>query len=226
MFGLCLHALLSPLIVLKILFLSLIPCVEGNTEIINFSVSPAESPLVTFPGWTHMNSSDREILLNIPPVLDTSEVSIESGVWFALDLDDPNWSSYNKFTLRSSWPASHPCDIYLKIHDPLHVVSQLMRNRPLHTTRKKYAHVYVINTGVPTPSPTGEDMTWLLRQPVPITLVLEPLLFGAVPQSVVPTIFVILGAIALALVLLPYVLRHYGQAIREVKQEVIHAKQE
>jgi len=32
-----------------------------------------------------------------------AEVTAEVGVWVSLDLDA--WSSYNKFTLRASWPA-------------------------------------------------------------------------------------------------------------------------
>jgi hypothetical protein len=53
-----------------------------------------------------MDSSHNEIPLNITPVLDATEVSPGSGLWLTLKLDDPNWTSYKKFTLRLSWPAS------------------------------------------------------------------------------------------------------------------------
>ena len=79
--------------------------------------------------------------------------------------------------------------------------------------RKKYAHVYAISTGAPTPSLTGEDMTWLRREPIPLTLVLEPLLFGVLPQSVLPVVLVMLVAIGVALALLPYVLRYHDHIL-------------
>lgn len=178
-------------------------------------------------------------------MLDATEWMVNSGAWLTLDLDDPGWSSYHKFTLRASWSAAvslefsfqglfftqhntlqHPCDIHFKIFDPLHVASQLLRNRQLHPTRKKYVHVYAINTGVPTPSSTGKDMTWLRHEPVPITVVLEPLLLGVVPQSVVPVIFVLLAAIGVTLVLLPYVQSNFGHLVDKVQREITHAKRE
>ena len=50
-----------------------------------------------------MTPSDAEKKLNLEPALDVAEVTAEVGVWVSLDLDA--WSSYNKFTLRASWPA-------------------------------------------------------------------------------------------------------------------------
>ena len=88
-----------------------------------------------------------------------------------------------------------------------------------------YAHVYAISTGVPTPSLTGEDMTWLRREPIPLTLVLEPLLFGVLPQSVLPVVLVMLVAIGVALALLPYVLRYYDHILVDVRR-TIGTKQE
>ncbi|EKM81725.1 hypothetical protein AGABI1DRAFT_126087 [Agaricus bisporus var. burnettii JB137-S8] len=175
--------------------------------------------------WIQMDSSHNKIPLNITPVLDATEVSPDSGLWLTLKLDDPNWTSYTKFTLRVSWPPSHPCDFFLKITDPLYVAPQLLRNRPLHSTYRKYVHLYAINTGVPTPSPTGEDMTWLRREPVSITLVLEPLLLGVLPQSLVPVIIALLLVIVLALVLLPPVKRYFNEIAAPFIQEFDRVKQ-
>lgn len=128
--------------------------------------------------------------------------------------------------LNEPWTTfQHPCDIFLKIYDPLQVASQQLHNQPLHLTRKKYAHVYAISTGAPTPSLTGEDMTWLRREPIPLTLVLEPLLFGVLPQSVLPVVLVMLVAIGVALALLPYVLRYYDHILVDVRR-TIGTKQE
>ena len=56
-------------------------------------------------------------------------------------------------------------------------------------------------------------MTWLRREPIPLTLVLEPLLFGVLPQSVLPVVLVMLVAIGVALALLPYVLRYHDHIL-------------
>jgi len=119
----------------------------------------------------------------------------------------------------------HPCDIHLKIYDPLQVAPQEWHHQPFRSTRNKYAHVYAVSTGVPTPSSTGEDMTWLRRESIPLTLVLEPLLFGVLPQSVLPVVLVMLGACGVALALLPYVLRYYDPILIDVRR-IIDTKQE
>ena len=49
-----------------------------------------------------MTPSNAEKKLNLESALDKAEVTIESGVWVSLDLDNP---AYGKFTLRASWPA-------------------------------------------------------------------------------------------------------------------------
>ncbi|KAF9447830.1 hypothetical protein P691DRAFT_730784 [Macrolepiota fuliginosa MF-IS2] len=223
--NLCPRSLLSLVSVPLLLLLLLAPCAQGNTEIINFMATLAESPDIVLP-WTQLNITNREASLNITPVLNSTEVWPQSGIWLTLDLDDPNWSSYNKFTLRASWPASHPCDIYIRTFDPQHVASQLLRNRPLHPTRRKYAHIHVINTGIPTPSSIGEDMTWLRREPVPVTLILEPLLLGVVPQSVVPVITLLSGAVAMMIMIMPTAVGYYNTITIPFKQGLLRRKQE
>jgi hypothetical protein len=69
-------------------------------------------------------------------------------------------------------------------------------------------------------------MTWLRREPVPIILVLEPLLLGAAPESVVPVICVLLVVITLALVLLPHVKRYYEPVVRGAEKDASHIKRE
>lgn len=56
-----------------------------------------------------MTPSNAEKKLNLEPALDKAEVTIESGVWVSLDLDNPAWSW---FTLRASWPAYVSVKIY------------------------------------------------------------------------------------------------------------------
>ncbi len=69
-------------------------------------------------------------------------------------------------------------------------------------------------------------MTWLRYEPVPVTLVLEPLLFGAIPQSVVPVILTLLVGIGVALMIAPYMVRYYESIVTPPKQKDTGRKRE
>jgi hypothetical protein len=66
------------------------------------------------------------------------------------------------------------------------------------TVRRKFARIQLVNTGVLNPqselAKSGQDPT-RLPEPVPIIVRLEPLVFGIIPQSVIPTIFALVGAV-------------------------------
>ena len=67
----------------------------------------------------------------------------------------------------------------------------------LHSTRRLYARIRAVSTGLRRPSPNQDRV-----DPVEFILLLEPLYLGAVPASVVPIIFfiLVLGFIAWVLV--------------------------
>ncbi|KAF6754192.1 hypothetical protein DFP72DRAFT_899629 [Ephemerocybe angulata] len=127
-------------------------------------------------------------------------------LWLAVDLDAKPWASYTKFTVRLSWSAEYPVDAYLKIFDSSDIAPlprpgppRRLRNRPRSTNyhvRRKFARIQLVNTGVLNPKhelAKSQDPN-VLPHPVPLIIQLEPLIFGVLPESMVPTVFAIIGA--------------------------------
>lgn len=69
-------------------------------------------------------------------------------------------------------------------------------------------------------------MTWLRLEPVPVTLILEPLLFGVIPQSVVPVIMMLLVGVGVALMIAPYLVRYLDSIVAPLNQEGTGGKRE
>jgi hypothetical protein len=65
-------------------------------------------------------------------------------------------------------------------------------------TRRKYARIQMVHSGVLTPGIALDDSS---RYEVPFVLILEPLYFGVLPKSVVPVVFVVVAAIPLGLLI-------------------------
>lgn len=144
----------------------------------------------------------------------------EHEVWIRLDLDDEAWSSFSKFTLRLSWPAfvsestsfplqflskclseQHSTDFDVEIFSSSEVLQLLgssdstiprpdsWKSGSTRSTRKMFSRIRLVNTGVRNPSHPPLDIS---STKVPFTVKLEPLHFGVLPESVIPTIFAIL----------------------------------
>ncbi|KLO06306.1 hypothetical protein SCHPADRAFT_693900 [Schizopora paradoxa] len=125
----------------------------------------------------------------------------EHEVWIRLDLDDDAWSSFSKFTLRLSWPAFHSTDFDVEIFSSSEVLQLLgssdstiprpdsWKSGSTRSTRKMFSRIRLVNTGVRNPSNPPVDNS---STKVPFTVKLEPLHFGVLPESVIPTIFAIL----------------------------------
>jgi len=138
--------------------------------------------------------------------------------WFALDLDAPAWERYDKFTFRISYAAFSPADFRIDIYTP-----------PKTTTspRRKYARIRAVDTGVLTPKP-GYLSTTDAAIPdsglIPIIIVLEPLLLGAVPASLAPVIgflaFLVACGIGATRVAWPHLSALATQAHRELSDSV------
>jgi hypothetical protein len=102
----------------------------------------------------------------------------------------------------------HPVDAYLRVFEPTEIASlprpgpprrsrtrlQARSPPPTTHTRTKYARLQLLTTAVWTPSALESNDTSILDN-VPLILTLEPLLFGVLPESVLPTIaFVLMAA--------------------------------
>ncbi|TFK42172.1 hypothetical protein BDQ12DRAFT_599128 [Crucibulum laeve] len=182
----------------------------GNTEIINFAASEAPNVEVLTAGWPILSPNNLELIMNTTALkLGTDVLSLcnspesihyknicPQALWVVLDLDSKEWSSYSKFTLRLSWPASFPLDIAMRIYTPEEVdPTGSPAAESYHKTRRKFARILVTHTGVPIPN-AGEFANEKPFSPIPIVVILEPLLFGVLPESLVPTVLFIILAIA------------------------------
>jgi len=213
---------------LFLIFSLLLSCnpVLANTEIVNFGVNEDHLPL-TIPAsetWPVLRPDNSETRWEIRPAeLGTYLQSICEPLheacphesWFALDLDAPAWEGYDKFTFRISYAAFNPADFQINIYTPPEA------------TRRKYARIRAVDTGVLTPKP-GYLSTTDAALPdsglIPIIIVLEPLLLGAVPASLAPVIgflaFLVACGIGATRVAWPYLSALAAQARRELSDSV------
>ena len=139
-------------------------------------------------------------------------------LWLSLNLDDEEWKIFDKFTLRLSWPAfvsiqlpflfditqgsdadtQHPTQITMDIYDPTSLATFATKDSSsnMKKTRRKYARIQMVHSGVLTPGIVLDDNS---RYNVPFILTLEPLYLGILPKSVVPVVFAIVVATLLGL---------------------------
>ncbi|TBU26792.1 hypothetical protein BD311DRAFT_866514 [Dichomitus squalens] len=208
--------------------------VSANTEIVNFCVAPSvDVPLPQSSAWRRLSPDEPEQLFNVFPaplgtaLEDVCEPEAESSfgdcpheLWLSIGTEDPAWASYSKFTLRVSWPASSPAEFYLDTYSP-ESLGQLVygRNMPGGAlTRRTYARIRVINSGVLTPSHAHR---YLILDPVSFVVAVEPLYLGVLPKSVVPTVFAIVAITTLAgWLVVPFVTKHLMAIAGQVKAEI------
>ncbi|KAI0313219.1 hypothetical protein OF83DRAFT_573168 [Amylostereum chailletii] len=208
------------------------PLVTANTEIINFSAT--SSPHIDIPhlrpnltSWpVYRSSSNEHQFLLDPAPLDTplDHICEPHGtdpcpyeLWTTLDLDDDGWTRYDRFTLRISWPASSPADFSMTLYTPTELAdyfphpSTSSRASSNLTTRRQYARIRVVHTGVRPPSQRD-----LASPPVPFILLLEPLYLGVLPASVA----LVLAFFALLIPVAWMVGRGIADRLGKVAQEV------
>ena len=90
----------------------------------------------------------------------------------------------------------------------------------LHPTRRLYARIRAVSTGLRRPSPNQDRV-----DPVEFILLLEPLYLGAVPASVVPIIFFILVLVFIAWVLVAPFVNGYLEYIADQARAEIEERQ-
>ncbi|GJE89664.1 hypothetical protein PsYK624_057700 [Phanerochaete sordida] len=230
--------------------------VEANTEIINFEAVNSDDIVanVTLP-WEALTarSPERDIVLTaasldtpLRHVCDTwtsSSSKTPDGshrgphsrtsdcpheVWVLLDLDDPPWQRFRKFTLRISWPASYPADFLIETLTPSQAASLQVKagvsnqddgshssNSVRSKTLRQYARIRAVSTGVRPP-----PHTHLGSVAVPFTLLLEPLYLGVLPASVVPVLGLLLPVIVVAgFLVMPRAHAFIAQIAEDVRTE-------
>lgn len=89
-------------------------------------------------------------------------------------------------------------------------------------TRRKYARIRLVDTGVRTPTRNPAAK----RAPVPFTVILEPLHFGVLPSSVVPTLLCLLPVVACAALMVAPINRYLERIAAKAREEISTAKDE
>ncbi|EIW63847.1 uncharacterized protein TRAVEDRAFT_16119 [Trametes versicolor FP-101664 SS1] len=206
--------------------------VLANTEIVNFEASLGpDIPHLKATDWPVLSPTNTQALLRVLPApLDTSIVTVceplsadalgscPHEAWVAIDTDESSWSQYSKFTLRISWPASYPAGFFIDLYSPEDLPSTSPKTRTRHTlTRRKYARIRLVSEGVFTPSPANEGRT---VEPVPFIVAVEPLILGLVPESLLPTLLLLLALVVVAgSLVLPRILKHLVAVAAQVRVE-------
>ncbi|KAI0066652.1 hypothetical protein BV25DRAFT_1820692 [Artomyces pyxidatus] len=224
----------------------------ANTEIVNFEVSFNED--LFFPhtsNWTVFKPGAHEqpwTLLPAPlhTLLDAvceKDVATERvlncshELWLVLDLDDANWRTYSKFTLRISWPASSPVDFSIRLYTPSDYQTYLTgqpsrRTDPSHSsassvpqTRRRYVRVRAVDTGVRTPSHASDNTSSSTADQVSFIVIAEPLYFGVFPASVSPVLVWLAVIVGVASMIVPTVNRYLGRIAAMAQTEMEGTKE-
>ncbi|KAI9459653.1 hypothetical protein BJY52DRAFT_353659 [Lactarius psammicola] len=200
------------------------PKTLANTQIINFPAGHSV-PVAPLPqNWTTVlhAGTDETFVWDITPAPlhtpckdDDAPGECPHDLWLALDLDrDGAWTHYDRFTLRVSWPASHPATVSISLHPA--PPPPPSASAPVRTARLHLARVRLTEEGVRVPM-----LTHATGMPVPLVVRLEPLVLGVLPASVLPvaaTLLVMLAATAYGV--LPYVLRIVENAVGMARREL------
>jgi len=204
----------------------------GNTEIVNFVAveeNSVEIP-ITDP-WPRLNELQNEARWELMPAplhtaiqqvcepLFLNDHHCPHELWVTLDMDHTTWGRFSRFTLRLSWPASYPAAFLVEVLDGKALQSQLGKTTPLgavsSSRRVKYARIRVVDTGIATPS-IGSTQ---LPEPVPFNLILEPLYFGLIPQSVLPVILFLVVVVVLASMTVPFINSYVNDIAQSARLE-------
>ncbi|PBK93440.1 hypothetical protein ARMGADRAFT_992133 [Armillaria gallica] len=203
---------------LVLLYLSVLAL--ANTEIVNFYASSvAQAPVAVGTEWAALSASDNQRQFEITPApLGTPLTAVcprspcQHELWLKLDLSNNDWQQFTKFTLRISWAAYDPADFLIDILDGESISSAKSSDPP---TRLKYARIRLVDTGVLTPGISVDRPA-----AVPFTVVLEPLYFGILPASVVPTLYFLIPVVLLAAAALPWINAYLEDIALKVRREI------
>ena len=127
--------------------------------------------------------------------------------------------------------TQHPADFLIDVYSPEQLAKHLGHSNAVPNrsgkpttalTRKKFARIRVVHSGVFTPSPQNANRT---VEPVPFIALVEPLYLGVLPASLVPTLAFLFAVVTVAgTVVLPRVNRVVFAAAEQVKAEIVSAR--
>jgi hypothetical protein len=184
-------------------------------------------------------------------------------LWLVLDLDgdrkngyehsneDSAWKSYDRFTLRVSWPASvspplpyttpllllnnvhfifqkkYPVQVALSLYPVIPSAAPSSAHTGTMSPRRVHlARIRLEQEGIPIPRREHRE-----GEGVPLVVLLEPLVLGVLPASVLPIVGTLLGVLLMAAVsysvLLPRVLGDdkLGEVVERARRELAERKE-
>jgi len=88
-------------------------------------------------------------------------------------------------------------------------------------TRRKYARIQMVHTGVLTPAINGFTRAFneTSRYEVPFVITLEPLYFGVLPSSLVPVVLTVLAILVAGLPIARRIHRYLEGIAQQAKEE-------
>ncbi|KAL0068490.1 hypothetical protein AAF712_004568 [Marasmius tenuissimus] len=211
----------------------------ANTEIVNFDASSKGIEVALEIDWPALHPRDHERILQVNSTADKQTRVSEGGpctvleglgpcqneVWLKLALDEGEWQSFSKFTLRVSWPANYPTDFSIDVFSPEAVASYFHlqpseSNSTMNVpTRVKYARITALHTGVIVPA-----MSHIQPKLVPFVVTLEGLYFGVLPESVVPIVLCLAVVLLGLYFIVPKVVRGVERVAQDARLELTEMK--
>lgn len=190
----------------------------------------------------------REVCEADKEITPTSPSTCPHELWVRLNLDDTIWRSYRAFTLRLSWAASTPADFLIELYSPETVSTffagqhqrqitlaenapSFREGPPFPITRTKYARIRVVDTGVPTPQiqlgrPNPRLSGQVVEPNVHFILILEPLYWGVLPASQLPTVCFLIPVLLAAAMAVPRVLAYLDPFVLQAREDMVSLDKE
>jgi hypothetical protein len=118
-----------------------------------------------------------------------------------------------------------PTDFSIQVYDPETLLvrfnaSVVLNNSEIvSTTRRKYARIRLVDTGIRTPLPHNQHKI-IESAPVPFIVILEPLYFGVLPATVIPTLFFLVPVLAVAALAVPLINTYLADLARQGRRDV------
>jgi hypothetical protein len=120
--------------------------------------------------------------------------------------------------------AKSPADFRIDIHSPAQLASDqgAIPTADPRSIRRAFARIRAVSTGVLTPW-SGVNVS-AIPGDVSFNVILEPLLFGVLPRSLVPTILFLLSALAIAACAAPIIHRYIRAEAETARDELSAAR--
>ncbi|WRT69824.1 uncharacterized protein IL334_006815 [Kwoniella shivajii] len=172
--------------------------VSADTEIVNFHLPLRGLSQAETSKGTLANAEVTTLYPSNPLLFNLSSSDPEKH--FQLNL---NGNGHKSWTIRASYPGSSP--VKLKMIEPnskfqFSITGQALSPRMNHSFLQQYIVKYLPTDTDPTKVDRLEDFDTV------ISIVLEPLILGIIPQTALPTIAIVLVFVLGAGTILPYVI--------------------